>query len=1225
MFPRLRGEVDEFGNPKASGGAPDEEQPYRDAREFKESEQLKPWNQSAAEWKKQRADVDARAAEVNEATSKADKARNPDWREAKKAELTAKMPSDWKGTTDEWLAKKENADQLGTFVRASKGKTSIAEGATYSTYEPSTRGSNDVGKYGDKYAKIQPPTTREPVQELISTKAKEQYRAEEEAFEERHAREVSRILAKNNNMTPEEAEELASENEKELIPNPSSLLDKTKKYDNITDLSNHSLVKVADKNSVYSRAVRKVLKEKGVPYENEEQYDLTRDVMAKFNEEITKNRAKWDERIQQGDISKRVMGWLKKTAESTAVDWQKGGYNTGEELPSGKPRFAQPSPLPEDVTEELTPEKSRQETKAYREADAEYRAEHPEDVEFLDALKTAKVHGSGKFIEELGMSDTEAKSIADKLEIQPHEVFKRWSNYKAIIQSKSSDILRASTASTALPPHTGYDPITGRGVRTGEFQNIGKPNDEGAPELIPSRKTQPTSSQDVGDATKTRKSYTNARGQAELIQPENVPNARRVIPPGEQPVEPIIESSRRPSTVPPRYSKLFEEASGVATRGPEGKPAIYPQPKVIGSTSEPISKLAGSKGVEEASPLLIPRETTGAGTLHMQNPPERVGYPSIRTPRGGTAAPTLIPENVGVDKFGNATGVERKFTPQGTVVEPIKFPKEFEEHNYRTADQAVGKDVPTGLAEAEHRLQVANEAYRDNKYGNARKAAIKEREAAQAALDALRHTEQARGTAPVKNTLMTGKLQGGWTPALDENNDLIKLNEEDTAASRARGKNLTLAVEYAKQDLKDADARVADRKVGAIADQRAAKAALAKAQSDVQRVSPPSASGGSQGVGDWSDITSNHLEDKPAPREIAQPWHDVTAEPITERSASDIAKQYLKELEGQGIKGGKVENLIKQEPSAAETLEDVNQTAKRFGVDLISKKGFENPAVKLVDDASSGGSKEQRPMGIGKVQQGSAQYSGGDLIPEQTVDTESNRILAKREGDANRQARAPEEAKYDQLQKIRERLGITKHAESRAGSPETIGNQKPIFKADEKLSTRATSQSKYFVSEPKTVNRIDADGNLEEVKGVEHSVKVSGPTGKPLGLVRAIEYEDEPNTLRVIESESKAQPGTHLVRDKGYGTLLDRAQRLSTDRNTEVTVRSDKAKLMSPSAIATWKGLKESGYDVKTAKDGGSSVTFKSRKSATSLPRAMGGEEAPDNTTFMGSMRKYMK
>jgi hypothetical protein len=302
-------------------------------------------------------------------------------------------------------------------------------------------------------------------------------------------------------------------------------------------------------------------------------------------------------------------------------------------------------------------------------------------------------------------------------------------------------------------------------------------------------------------------------------------------------------------------------------------------------------------------------------------------------------------------------------------------------------------------------------------------------------------------------------------------------------------------------------------------------------------------------------------------------------------------------------------------------VEGVQDIAKQY----MQQHGMKPIHAELIGDASSG-TKAMRPQSIGKVQQGSAQYSGGDLIPEQTVDTESNRILAKREGDANRQARAGEEAKYDQLQKIRERLGITKHAESRAGSPETIGNQKPIFKADEKLSTRATSQSKYFVSEPKTVNRIDADGNLEEVKGVEHSVKVSDQKGKPLGLVRALEYEDAPNILQVIESESKAQPGTHLVRDKGYGTLLDRAQRIADERGTAITVRGDKKNLISPSAVSTWKGLRQSGFKVKFSEEGVPSVTFQTHKAAPSnLPRSLGGPEPEDNT-FMGSMmRKHNK
>jgi hypothetical protein len=100
----------------------------------------------------------------------------------------------------------------------------------------------------------------------------------------------------------------------------------------------------------------------------------------------------------------------------------------------------------------------------------------------------------------------------------------------------------------------------------------------------------------------------------------------------------------------------------------------------------------------------------------------------------------------------------------------------------------------------------------------------------------------------------------------------------------------------------------------------------------------------------------------------------------------------------------------------------------------------------------------------------------------------------------------------------------------------------------------------------------------------------------------------------VIESESKAQPGTHLVRDKGYATLLDRAQRIANERGTAVTVRGDKAHLISPSAVSAWKGLKAEGYAVKTT-EGVPSVTFQPSTPIASagLPKSLGGASLPEH------------
>jgi hypothetical protein len=196
----------------------------------------------------------------------------------------------------------------------------------------------------------------------------------------------------------------------------------------------------------------------------------------------------------------------------------------------------------------------------------------------------------------------------------------------------------------------------------------------------------------------------------------------------------------------------------------------------------------------------------------------------------------------------------------------------------------------------------------------------------------------------------------------------------------------------------------------------------------------------------------------------------------------------------------------------------------------------------------------------------------------------------------------------------------------------TLGKQKPVEASSEaaaRLRERANVNGEYS-AEPKTsVYRVDAEGNVVESKGTEHSIKFTDSKGEHLGGVRSVEYDDQPNVLHVVESESKASKGSKVGRDKGYAKLLDKAEQLAQRRGVEVTVAGDKPGLRSEAADKTWQDLKRvHGFDVKWNADGVPSVTFQPKKPVASapMPKSMGGA-APAATEegFMPWIARRMK
>jgi hypothetical protein len=421
-------------------------------------------------------------------------------------------------------------------------------------------------------------------------------------------------------------------------------------------------------------------------------------------------------------------------------------------------------------------------------------------------------------------------------------------------------------------------------------------------------------------------------------------------------------------------------------------------------------------------------------------------------------------------------------------------------------------------------------------------------------------------------------------------------------------------VEIAKRNVADAEKLLREAKTPA--EQRQAKVALTKAQVKLNNYGLPRISGGAPDE-QWNDVThtgAGNLEPKPAPRKIAEPWNDVTVEPPTSekqgKDVSDVASKYLRELDEQGFHNTNVENLVSRDPSMGRVVEGVQDIAKQY----MQQHGMKPIHAELIGDAGSG-TKATRPSGIGSVM-GTSQYtgpSGGDLIPESDLDVESKRILAKHEGEANRAARAPEEAKYDQLQKIRNRLGL-KPTQSRSGAPETLGEQQPLTSGPEVERLKARATAKYDYAEKQGSN------------GVKHEVTATDPKGNMLSVVSAV--EDKPGVWTVRGSTNAGRPGLETGYE-AYSKLLRQSEAKANATGKPITVRSD-PDMLSESAAQTWKKLARREFKGITWKGEGNaaraSVTFEPRKPVASvgLPKSLGGAEAED-TGFMSAMRRINK
>jgi hypothetical protein len=454
---------------------------------------------------------------------------NPEGFAAARAKIDAAAsmpPTWWKGTVKEWREQPLSSEPWG---RDAEGKPispwqtkAAAKPATASTPEGQAKINFDTRAALDKH--------NAKVQDLIDSGTK-----------------------------PARAEQLITDSEKDLVPSAASA---GAKHDNITDLSDKSLIKLANPKGEMvgsiKKTIRETLKDNKIPAE--EVNELARDVIASFIDEVKNG---WQ---PEHEVGASAMQWLQQTARSEAVKWAgKEGYEVpGEKLASGKPlirKFEQmpvsrdtgadvpinvfgrqseetvTKPVPEmqevgkarndSPQRDYMPNALRQEMENQSRAENQRRAlqeriaEHPEDKSFVEAINAAQGHGSSKYIMDLGLSRTQAKMIGDKLHMEPHEVRSRFEDIRADVRSREQPVSSLSPMGAEGEYRIGGGKGGGGARLPIEHQRISTPNAEGPAELIP---TKPTNLELRTPAERLKgpnRERTDARGNAIMFRNDN--------------------------------------------------------------------------------------------------------------------------------------------------------------------------------------------------------------------------------------------------------------------------------------------------------------------------------------------------------------------------------------------------------------------------------------------------------------------------------------------------------------------------------------------------------------------------------------------------------------------------------------------------------------------------------------------------------------------------------
>jgi hypothetical protein len=325
-------------------------------------------------------------------------------------------------------------------------------------------------------------------------------------------------------------------------------------------------------------------------------------------------------------------------------------------------------------------------------------------------------------------------------------------------------------------------------------------------------------------------------------------------------------------------------------------------------------------------------------------------------------------------------------------------------------------------------------------------------------------------------------------------------------------------------------------------------------------------------------------------------------------SVGKTAADYLKELSGKGVDtAARVEHLI---PNADRTIHDVDTIAKRYGVDLVSNKGFTQPT-----EVSHSGQATSRLPRIAMDDVREPLLISEDKSTPAQVETEAKRILAKNEGDANRAARAKEEQNINSLAKARERLGL-RHSFS-SDPTETVGKKPVVGGADvERLRARSNAKPEY-------TEKVNQDGLTF------HSARAVNPSGETAALVSAVSSPEDPQTWMVMGSFSNV-PRTELALD-AYMRLAEKVQEAANKSGVATRLVGDSG-LFTKEARSAWRRLAVRGRDlfkVEWLKDGKvsdigdpnsrPSIIFTAKKPSASvvLPRALGGAPKEEPTGFM--------
>lgn len=629
--------------------------------------------------------------------------------------------------------------------------------------------------------------------------------------------------------------------------------------------------------------------------------DLAQDVMADFTENVKNGSFKLPENTSEEG---RVTDNLKSIAKNKAADWadQVSGQTKGgtprnlidtkrmsetEATAKGStgPRLAEPQ-IGED--EEVSPNRPEERTSPYGFGeDASLRNEHSNAQRALN-----------EYLKEHPETAAEDKGLllsASKLSLEKAEAA-RSKAFEAEF-AKSKDYTKAIEAGRLAEARVNANKFTATdryfGLTDAEMTKLGQ------------------SAHMTG--TKFRARLTeimdDLNGRAEKGA---APTARRIENPANTWMSPG-NAEGPPELIPTKPTKLELRTPADRLKSPDTRTnargqeerfkPIQTHKEFTGKANEPVPFTGGDKAIgESTADWKIRKDVPSSGLPPIVESPFGVGTEEIIPTPWKSRAEKGVPTR---GAFPTIETLEGPATEQNGIakmpesIKPPTFPKEGEVREYKESTQTTGKDVPSGTAEAESRLQKAQEAYdkipkpkrppMSAEYENAKA----ELDAAQAALDALKPARRA----------IEGRSIAGF-PRLSGETQAIPHYEQPAPTG---GELIPDVVRGGRTGTTPIN-----EKVAAANSQRLAELRVAEAEENLSKADTPAK----------QRTARTELEN--AKDKLNE--HNILRRPVSGGSQGAVAR---------------VEQLI---PDAANTVRGVQSEANRFGVDLSPNASGESAA-----------------------------------------------------------------------------------------------------------------------------------------------------------------------------------------------------------------------------------------------------------------------------------------